>query len=66
MRGDEIPLGAQIICIVDMYDALTTTRSYRAAMTTEAALAEMEQCKGWWRGDVYEAFSAVMAAESIT
>ena len=29
LRGDEIPVNAQIICIVDVYDALTTTRSYR-------------------------------------
>ena len=33
LRGDEIPLAAQIIGIVDVYDALTTTRSYRPAMT---------------------------------
>ena len=31
LRGDEIPLNAQIICIVDVFDALTTTRSYRPA-----------------------------------
>ncbi|HJR64329.1 MAG TPA: tetratricopeptide repeat protein [Gemmatimonadaceae bacterium] len=65
LRGDEIPLGAQIICIVDVYDALTTTRSYRAAMTREAALAEMEACRRWWRADVYSAFSAVMREEGL-
>ena len=45
LRGDEVPLTAQIIGIVDMYDALTTTRSYRAAMSHEAALAEIEDRK---------------------
>lgn len=56
LKGDEIPLGAQIICIVDVYDALTTTRSYRGAMSHEEALARMEADRHWWRPDVYAAF----------
>jgi putative nucleotidyltransferase with HDIG domain len=56
LRGDEIPINAQIICIVDVYDALTTTRSYRAAMSRAEALANMEEHRGWWRPDVYRAF----------
>ncbi len=56
LRGDEIPLGAQIICIVDVYDALTTTRSYRPAMTPTDALARMDESRHWWRPDVFEAF----------
>ena len=49
LRGDEIPLSAQIICIVDVYDALTTTRSYRPAMSQAEALARMAESKQWWR-----------------
>jgi len=56
LKGDEIPLGAQIICIVDVYDALTTTRSYRGAMEHATALARMEESRHWWRPDVYAAF----------
>ena len=56
LKGDEIPVGAQIICIVDVYDALTTTRSYRGAMSHGQALAEMEASRHWWRPDVYAAF----------
>jgi putative nucleotidyltransferase with HDIG domain len=56
LRGDEIPLAAQVICIVDVYDALTTTRSYRAAMSKPEALARMEADRHWWRPDVYAAF----------
>ena len=56
LRGDEIPIGAQIICIVDVFDALTTTRSYRPALTRQASLAELERCRHWWRPDVFEAF----------
>lgn len=55
LRDDAIPISAQIIGIVDVYDALTSTRSYRAAMTVEDALIELGKCKSWWRSDVYEA-----------
>lgn len=58
LRGDEIPVNAVIIGIVDVYDALTTTRSYRAAMSHDEALAQMRKCRHWWRADVYEAFMA--------
>jgi putative nucleotidyltransferase with HDIG domain len=33
LAGEEIPLAARILCVADVYDALTTTRSYRAGMT---------------------------------
>jgi putative nucleotidyltransferase with HDIG domain len=56
LRDTEIPLAAQIICVVDVYDALTTTRSYRPAMTRVEALATMEDCRHWWRADVFQAF----------
>ncbi len=58
--GDEIPLAAQVICIVDVYDALTTTRSYRPAMSTADALARMEETRHWWRPDVFETFGRLM------
>ncbi len=54
--GDEIPVSAQVICIVDVYDALTTTRSYRAAMSHAEALLKMQESRSWWRPDVYQAF----------
>jgi putative nucleotidyltransferase with HDIG domain len=58
LRGDEIPLTAQLICIVDVYDALTTTRSYRGAMSHQAAVEEMIRSERWWRGDVIAGFRA--------
>ncbi|MGH7718229.1 MAG: HD domain-containing phosphohydrolase, partial [Gemmatimonadaceae bacterium] len=60
LRGDEIPLSAQIICVVDVYDALTTTRSYRAAMSRETAMEQMRASRDWWRGDVFDAFEGAM------
>jgi putative nucleotidyltransferase with HDIG domain len=60
LRGDEVPLTAQIIGIVDMYDALTTTRSYRAAMSHDEALAEINRCAHWWRPEVISAFLSTL------
>ena len=56
LKGDEIPIGAQVICIVDVYDALTTTRSYRPALSHEEAVKEITVSRSWWRPDVYQAF----------
>jgi putative nucleotidyltransferase with HDIG domain len=56
LRGDEIPISAQIIGIVDVYDALTTTRSYRPAMSSAEAVARVVESRTAWRDDVYDAF----------
>jgi putative nucleotidyltransferase with HDIG domain len=56
LRGDEIPIAAQIVGIVDVFDALSTARPYRPALSREAALAEIEKCRGWWSEAVYAAF----------
>jgi putative nucleotidyltransferase with HDIG domain len=46
LAGDEIPLTARILCVADVFDALTTTRSYRTAFTREEALRIMTQESG--------------------
>ncbi|MEO8200968.1 MAG: HD domain-containing phosphohydrolase [Gemmatimonadota bacterium] len=56
LKGDEIPLTAQIVCIVDVYDALTTDRSYRAGMSHDVALKEIARSRHWWHPDVFAAF----------
>lgn len=56
LKGDEIPVSAQIICIVDVYDALTTTRSYRGALSHADAMIKIQESRHWWRPDVYHAF----------
>jgi putative two-component system response regulator len=56
LKGDEIPVNAQIICIVDVFDALTTSRSYRGALTVADALGRMHECRTWWQPDIFEAF----------
>lgn len=59
LKGDEIPLLAQIIGIVDVYDAITTTRPYRAARSSEEALSALsdEVDRGWRRADLVHVFS---------
>ena len=42
MKGLEIPLGARIIAVADVFDALTTDRPYRAAMDKEAAMGKIK------------------------
>jgi diguanylate cyclase (GGDEF)-like protein/putative nucleotidyltransferase with HDIG domain len=46
LKGEEIPLGARILSVVDYYDALTSDRPYHKAMPPEAALALLQQEAG--------------------
>jgi HD-GYP domain-containing protein (c-di-GMP phosphodiesterase class II) len=46
MRGLEIPLESRIIFVADTYDAMTSDRPYRAAMSRGAALRELRRCAG--------------------
>lgn len=46
LAGEEIPLFARIIQTADVFDALTSTRSYRAAYTVEGALEIMRKEAG--------------------
>ena len=43
LRGDEIPIGARIISVVDAYVAMTTNRPYRRALSTGQAVDELRQ-----------------------
>lgn len=65
LKGDAIPLLAQIMGIVDVFDAITTTRPYKAAATSEQAYAELmrEVKRGWRRRDLVEAFIALKIDE---
>jgi HD-GYP domain-containing protein (c-di-GMP phosphodiesterase class II) len=46
LRGEDIPLGARIFAVVDTFDAMTSDRPYRPAMTIEAAREEVERFSG--------------------
>jgi putative nucleotidyltransferase with HDIG domain len=46
MEGKNIPLGARILCVADIFDALTSNRPYRKAMSVEVAVKVMKKENG--------------------
>ena len=62
LRGDAIPLDAQITAIADVFDAVTTARPYKPALTVEVACDELtrEAARGLHRRDLIEAFTALV------
>jgi putative nucleotidyltransferase with HDIG domain len=44
VAGEDIPLGARILAVADAFDALTSDRPYRPAMSREEALDEIKRC----------------------
>jgi HD domain len=46
IAGEAIPLIARIVCAADAFSAMTTTRSYRPAMSVEEAIAELRRTAG--------------------
>jgi HD-GYP domain-containing protein (c-di-GMP phosphodiesterase class II) len=45
LRGDEIPLGARIFAVVDTFDAMTSDRPYRAALSMQEVRDEILRCR---------------------
>ncbi|NMC26898.1 MAG: diguanylate cyclase [Syntrophomonadaceae bacterium] len=46
LRGENIPLAARILAVVDAFDAMTSNRPYRPALSVSAALSEIEGAIG--------------------
>jgi len=46
LKGDQIPLEARIIAVVDAYDAMTSNRPYRKALSKEEAIRELNKNAG--------------------
>jgi putative two-component system response regulator len=62
LKGEQIPLTARILQVTDIYDALTTDRPYRKALSLEKAFAIMreEVKRGWWDESILDEFEAVV------
>jgi diguanylate cyclase (GGDEF)-like protein len=59
--GHEIPLEARILAVADAYEAMTSDRVYRSALSEEEARAELSRCAGTqFDGRVVEAFLRVL------
>jgi putative nucleotidyltransferase with HDIG domain len=64
---DEIPLEASIVAIVDAFDAMTSNRPYRAAMSFDDALGRIEAEAGrQFDAELAEAFVAMMQGRRVT
>ena len=46
LRGDAIPVEARVLAVADAFDAMTSDRPYRRALTEQDALREVERCAG--------------------
>ncbi len=46
LAGEEIPLAARVFAVADAYDAMTSDRPYRAALSHTQAMEEIERCAG--------------------
>ncbi len=62
LKGQDIPIHARIIGVVDCFDALTTKRSYRDALDNETAIRIMreETKRGLWDPDIVEIFLSIV------
>ena len=63
LRGEQIPLTARVLQLVDIYDALTTDCPYRAALPVAQALEAMagEVQKGWWDPQLFTIFREMIS-----
>jgi putative two-component system response regulator len=68
LKGEEIPLLARIMTITDVYDALSTDRSYHTALPSWEALEVMEQDaqRGWWDNALFTEFKAMFPNNART
>ncbi|MDQ0286033.1 putative nucleotidyltransferase with HDIG domain [Desulfofundulus luciae] len=66
LSGEEIPLLARIIRVTDAYDAMTSARPYRKALTPDQAFNELKRCAGsQFDPRVVEAFLRIPGDEMV-
>src|SRR5713101_5688308 len=62
LKGEEIPLTARVLQTVDIYDALTTDRPYRKALSPKETFEVMQKevKRGWWDGSLVDELEALI------
>jgi putative two-component system response regulator len=62
LRGDAIPLPAQIVGLVDVFEAMTSPRPYQRPVSPREALAVLHRQvnKGWHREDLFAEFARII------
>jgi HD-GYP domain-containing protein (c-di-GMP phosphodiesterase class II) len=64
LKGEEIPFGARLFAVADVYDALTSIRPYRTAVSHEEAVVEIKkESSRHFDPKVVEAFLAIPREE---
>jgi HD-GYP domain-containing protein (c-di-GMP phosphodiesterase class II) len=59
LKGDEIPIEAQVVGICEAYDALIMRRGGQRALPAAEAVQRIVDCRGWWWSEpVVNAFVA--------
>jgi diguanylate cyclase (GGDEF)-like protein len=62
LAGERIPIGSRIVFVCDAFDAMTTDRAYRLAVSPQDAIAELRRCAGTqFDPEVVAAFEATLA-----
>lgn len=63
LRGEQIPITARILSVVDFYDALTSDRPYRRALSSETALSMMYEdvSRNWLDAELVGVFESMVA-----
>jgi putative two-component system response regulator len=63
LRGDEVPLAAQIVGLVDAYESMTFTKAYQTSLPQEQALHNLrgQAARGWRHPDLVEMFADVLS-----
>jgi putative two-component system response regulator len=61
LRGDDVPLLAQIVGVVDVYDAVTSQRPYQRQQSPEEAIQLLREqvTRGWRQSEVVEKFAVI-------
>ena len=66
LKSGEIPIGASIIAIADTYDAMTSDRPYRSALSHEAAVEELIKYRGTqFKNEIVDAFIRIDAHNNL-
>ncbi len=67
LTGGAIPIAVRIVTVVDIFDALSTRRPYRDAVSPERALETLrvEAAGGWWDAEIVEVFARILARDGI-
>jgi len=62
LKGEAIPLGARIISVVDVFDALHTDRPYKTAMSRPDAVSQLlrETDAGYWDPRIVDTFLEIL------